>query len=125
MRLIEQPQLGATRCCNGNRGSATLTGGQAIDLDIQEAIFDLHAADAGALLRFGHSCGATPKPDIFPDREIVVEHRLVADVSDPWTHRATVSRQVHLQHMSSPALEAQKPGAQTKESRLSGTIGPL
>lgn len=125
MWFVEQPEFRTSSSSDGDGCSSALTGGESADGNVEQTRFDLHSVGARLLLRVRHTGGSPPEANVLTNGQIVVEHRLVADVADAGTNRTAISKQIRVEHGGGPGFGSNQTGAQTQQRRLSGTVRTL
>ena len=100
VRLVEQPQLGATGDDARQGGAPPLAGRQRPHPNVGEPPGEPEPLEGGIDLIGRGTDGRAPEPDVLGHREIGVETVGVAEQADPRADRVALGRQVEPEHPS-------------------------
>ncbi len=123
--FIEKPEFRTSSCGHGDGGAAALASRQTTNRNVEQPRLDLHSFRAGPLLCLGHTGGSTPETNVLAHREVVVEHRLMADVPHARPNRSAILKQIDIEHGGGPGFGSNQSRAQSQQGRLPGAVRPL
>ena len=123
MRFVEQPQFRAARHEAGQRGSATLTGGESTDAHVTESTVEPESRHRRLSIDLIGTCGPRPETDVVGHGEVVVEPTPVGQQPDSPTDRTSIRSQVGTEDPCIAGGDRNEPGERPKQCRLPRTVG--